>query len=407
MRTFRTSFKRLLPDWLSKEQGEALWWSLGVVIDGFLQRAYLGTVARFPIDAPEDAMPFMSRDRKIVRGINESRDNFAIRLIRWLDDHLTRGNPYALMEQLQAYTQAATRIRTVDRRGNWYTLDRDGTRSFVSNTGNWDWDGIPDAPKWARFWVIIYPEAIAATDDTLVDGDMEAAGTAAWGAVSTVLSKQGAAYEDAQCLRTTATVSGIMTTPVAWQDVELVVGANYTIHGRGRGDGVFPPKMHVSGGGDLWNGTASTDWQGFDVNITATGEKLFLGFRTLGASVGTEYVEFDAISISSPSIPWSNYVPFDGARLFDGTHMYGTTATPGEVSTVKQIVNDWKPAGAHCEWIIIAFDDDSFDPTDPEPDGTWYLWGTGANRTRNRLTTAIYWQGPGPLPVTPYGAMIP
>jgi hypothetical protein len=277
MRTFRTSFKKLLPSWLSIDQGELLWWSLGVVMDGFLQRAYLGTRARFPTYTPEDALSYMSRDRKIVRGIGETADNFAIRLIRWLDDHRTRGNPYALMEQLAAYCQASVRIRTVDRRGNVFTRARDGTPSKTTVTPadpGWEWDGIAKSPQWARFWVIIYPES----------------------------------------------------------------------------DGGTPPTY----------------------------------------------------------TPWDNKVPFDGSWLFDGTHMYGTTATPGEVATVQQIINDWKPAGAHCEWIIIAYDDASFDPAlATEPDGTWYLWGTGTNRAPNRNTTAVYWQGPGILGVTPYGAMIP
>lgn len=80
---------------------------------------------------------------------------------------------------------------------------------------------------------------------------------------------------------------------------------------------------------------------------------------------------------------------------------WGTTATPEQVHGVREIVRAWRPEGTSCPWIIIAFDDASFDPTssigDPGfPDGTWGEWSAydafGVRRpTRNR--TARYWQG--------------
>lgn len=159
---FRARFKRFLPSWLAEGEGEALWWSMSVMIDAFLQRTYDGLRARFPTYAPTDALRYISRDRKIVRGIGETDAEFAERLIRWLDDHKVRGNPFALMEQLQAYCRTGdpdymVRVRTVDRRGNWYTIDRDGTRSVTLDSGNWSWDALAASPSWARFWVIIYP----------------------------------------------------------------------------------------------------------------------------------------------------------------------------------------------------------------------------------------------------------
>lgn len=158
MSRFRRVITKMGPRWLVGEgEGERVAASLGTILDAFLERLRLGLLARFPQHCPPDALAYHARDRKIVRGIEESSEAFATRLLRWLDDHRVRGNPYALMEQLRAYCNADVRIRTVDRRGNWFTLERDGSRGYNIAAGNWDWDGVAASPDWSRFWVIIYP----------------------------------------------------------------------------------------------------------------------------------------------------------------------------------------------------------------------------------------------------------
>lgn len=254
-RRFRHLWRHIVPRHFAEGEGELIGYSLGVVVDAFLERARQGLIARFPQRGTHTALGAIGRDRRIVRGIAESREAFAARLITWLDDHPRRGSPYALLEQLRAYCQADVRVRTVDARGNWYTIDRDGTKSRSLDTGNWDWDGAPVSPRWARFWVIIYPTS-----------DNEP-----WAPEGT------------------------------WAD-----------------DGVY-------GDGGVW----------------------------------------------------------------------GTTATPAQVADVRNIIREWSPNGTRCEWIIIAFDDASFDPAAPEPDGTWGRWSkvSGGVAVPSRLGTARYWRG--------------
>jgi hypothetical protein len=147
------SFQKLMPSWLSSTTAA----SLSLLVDDYLARTKLALISRFPLYAPDEkALAAMGRDRKIVRGINEPAASYAARLSRSFTDHRTRGNPYAMLEQLQAYLQAPCVVRTVDRRGNWYSIDGDGLRSASIDTGNWDWDG-DSLSEWARFWVIIYP----------------------------------------------------------------------------------------------------------------------------------------------------------------------------------------------------------------------------------------------------------
>lgn len=262
---FHRAFRKLMPSWLTTGEGELVHFSLGFVLSGFAKRWVRGLQARFPAYAPEDALAAIARDRKLVRGINESAEDFAVRLAAWLDPevHPARGNPYALLEQIRAYCQQAIMVRTVDARGNWYTIDEAGSRSAVLDSGTWDWDGAGATPRFTRFWVIIYPTA------------------------------GGAPWDEAP---------GTIGEPGPWGDA-LGAGRGYTI---------------------------------------------------------------------------------------------GTTATSEHVSRIRQIIRDWQPDGTRCEWIIIALDDASFDPSTPEPDGTWGGFGklNGSNdKVVARLNTARYWRG--------------
>src|SRR5262249_23084718 len=49
------------------------------------------------------------------------------------------------------------RMRIVNHRGTWYTLNPDDTIEVVKNAGNWNWDG--NTSLRSRFWLIIYSDA--------------------------------------------------------------------------------------------------------------------------------------------------------------------------------------------------------------------------------------------------------
>lgn len=195
--TLRQLRRTLGPRWLTDGEGELVGYSLDLIKDGFLQRLYQGHLARFPqnspdgsVTAPSDALTAMGRDRRVVRGIGETEASYAARLVNWLDDRRTAGNPYTLMKTLAAYTGAGTSFRTVDVRGNWYSRAADGTQTAVLAQGNWNWDGGAD--RWSRFWVIVYPSASlwTATGNAWGDSACQAWGDAGhtWG--STALPDQ-------------------------------------------------------------------------------------------------------------------------------------------------------------------------------------------------------------------------
>jgi hypothetical protein len=259
--TFRTLRKKLTPSWLHTGDSELVGYALDLIKDAFITRVFQGLLVGYPQQdpngtaAPVDALAMMGRDRRVVRGIGETDEAYALRLRQFLTDRRTCGNPFTLMKVLAAYLGDGTSFRTVDVRGNWYSRSSAGVETSSLAAANWDWDGAGSTARWSRFWVIIYP-------------------------------------------------------------------------------------------GTLWN-TTTDDWGDADL----------------------DWAETD--------------------------HVWGCTATPDQVATVKHLIRDWKPAGTRCVEVIAAFDANSFDPTAPEPDGTWDRWGTTTDgvRVASRLSTARYFGG--------------
>lgn len=164
---FRLARRKLAPPWVVREgDGELIGYALDIIKDAFIERLRLGLLARLPqqdpdgTPAPSDALAAIGHDRRVVRGINETETAYAKRLIAWLDDRKTAGNPFALMQKLAEYTGPLPSFRTVDARGNWYSRAANGTRSMLLKQGNWDWDGIDPLVQWSKFWVIIYPNGL-------------------------------------------------------------------------------------------------------------------------------------------------------------------------------------------------------------------------------------------------------
>lgn len=155
MRAYRNIVQSLVPKWLSAGEGGKVLYTLHLVADAFLERARLGLIARFPSYAPEDALPLLSRDRKIMRGLNEPQSSYAVRLCQWLDTHKTRGNPFVLLEQLRSYLQSDVTVRTVDQNGNWFSIEQGGAYDVQLSKGQFNWDSV-SSRAWGQFWVVVY-----------------------------------------------------------------------------------------------------------------------------------------------------------------------------------------------------------------------------------------------------------
>lgn len=112
-------------------------------------------------------------------------------------------------------------------------------------------------------------------------------------------------------------------------------------------------------------------------------------------AAASRWSRFWVIIYPSGGLPWAASVGGTPAAWPSGGTI-GTTATPEQVASVRSIIRQWQPDGTRCEWIIIAYDAASFDPTAPEPDGTWGDFGYdagGGSYEVARHTTARYWKG--------------
>lgn len=154
LKTFRDTLRRVVPAWLKGYWGERYLYAHGVQLDAIADATVAGVKMRFPGVYSGESLPLLGRDRGIWRGLEETDEAYAERLSRWWQDRRMKGHPYALGFQLQAALfPHRPRVRVINQRGDWYTVNSDG--STEHHEAAWDWDG--NINPWGRFWVIIYP----------------------------------------------------------------------------------------------------------------------------------------------------------------------------------------------------------------------------------------------------------
>ena len=72
--TFRTSRRRLAPRWLTEGEGGLVGYALDLIKDAYMERVYLGLLARLPETAGTDALGKIGRDRRTLRGLGPETD---------------------------------------------------------------------------------------------------------------------------------------------------------------------------------------------------------------------------------------------------------------------------------------------------------------------------------------------
>lgn len=100
---FRYVFYKLLPSWLTSGEGERLWYVLSYLKDAMAERGQQSTFARFPqYAADKTALRYLGRDRAMLRGLRESDESYARRLVsfRGLLSHKTRGGAVTMVRQI-------------------------------------------------------------------------------------------------------------------------------------------------------------------------------------------------------------------------------------------------------------------------------------------------------------------
>jgi|SRR6185295_15910160 len=147
--TFRDTLLRSAAVWLKRGLGGKIMYTFGVHMDAFGDALVDGVKARFPGLGPPDALAVTGRERRIRRGRGESDATYAARQRRWLDDHRTRGGPYALLAQLHAhYAPDNFQIDLIYPSGRRFRLALNGD---VTRDDAW----TLAAEKWAH-WTLFY-----------------------------------------------------------------------------------------------------------------------------------------------------------------------------------------------------------------------------------------------------------
>jgi hypothetical protein len=146
------TFEAVLPPWLLRTQGRKLFWALSDVLGDHRVRLVAGVKLRFPGLYSSDGLDLLSRERRLRRGPAEDSDVFARRLRRWWIDHRTRGNGFALLEQLRAYLAGtlAPPFEVVSYLGVRHRIDGDGPVTRDSIT----W-GTDESGRWTRIWLFL------------------------------------------------------------------------------------------------------------------------------------------------------------------------------------------------------------------------------------------------------------
>lgn len=192
--TWRRALTGMVPRWLlgkptegsndpnSGFWGQRLLHGIGVVVDALGTSLHLGLLSSYPGFGDETALALIGLARGIWRGPTESSAAYATRLRYWRQSRKRQGNPFALMEQLQAYLQPygmtaciqyddGTRLQLNP--GGFAQAPKGyaGTNYAEVTWSSWNWDSVLDP---TRFWLILMPS------DALWSNDGEWADAGNW-----------------------------------------------------------------------------------------------------------------------------------------------------------------------------------------------------------------------------------
>jgi len=223
----------LSPTWLQGPVGVRYMYTLAIAMDALSDWLVYAAAANCPSQAPPDAVPWISQDRGLATGPNESSASVMRRQQLWLDLWKRAGNPTGLLLAIRSYfypaLPAVSLICDGDPTGTplpnggstWYQY-ASGAPDFLPGAsdpvppsverrsmGHWNWDGTN---KWYRSWIVIYADNV-----TL------AAPTQTWGAPNTWAWNDGTIWGISGSLATPALAPSLQSRARQWKGAHAVV----------------------------------------------------------------------------------------------------------------------------------------------------------------------------------------
>lgn len=160
-------------------RGNALFFAWAGSGDDWIDRMLQGIAAAWPGNGTPTALPYIGRNRGILRGETETDDSYAARLLEWrslwrgdLPDGGGAGSQLGLAKAIRGYLGNAPRVRVVNRHGFWTTINADGSIERVRGV-TFDWDSVSNPERAGYFWdqwVIVY-QTQWPVDGTWGDGE--------------------------------------------------------------------------------------------------------------------------------------------------------------------------------------------------------------------------------------------
>ncbi len=163
-----------VPIWMTRAVGAKFLVSMIMLADAGAKALLEALYARFPGVGTPTALPYIGRDRGMIRGMSDTDLTFGARLIQWLDRWRIAGSQLAICIAVQEYCSGSPKVKVVNRTGRMTTLNSDGSSSFADVTWNWDSLSHPQrAGFWSEIWIIVYtpPWAISGPLNTNTPAD--------------------------------------------------------------------------------------------------------------------------------------------------------------------------------------------------------------------------------------------
>ncbi len=161
-RNIRHALKSIIPNWLSEVPGLKVGFTVLFVIalfcDLLVEVMLEGLFAAWPGKGTSTALSLNGRSRGFVRGLGETDDAYALRLIAWLDTWPDAGADELLVRLIQGYLGNNLVVRLIDRRGRFTTIDANNDVT-VEHDATWNFDAteLPERTAWwSDFWVVVY-----------------------------------------------------------------------------------------------------------------------------------------------------------------------------------------------------------------------------------------------------------
>lgn len=139
--------------WLQGKNAYRLQYALALMLDDALDMQYAAVEHKFPGYVSGESLPYIGRERGLIRGLFETDARYATRLLGWIESWKRRGSPQELMRQLRAYhAPELGEVQIVYRNGTRYVGAPSGTitRDMLAD---WQPDDRPDL--WCRIQVFI------------------------------------------------------------------------------------------------------------------------------------------------------------------------------------------------------------------------------------------------------------